>query len=200
MSEATVNHERLAAAHEKFDAANAEDPNETQLPDGSTQPKELIYGQRMTEELLRFAPDAPESVHLAARCQHIRRWKIPRKDYPMDKAGYHKWRTILYKFHADQAAEILTEVGYDPETIDRVAFLLQKKKLRSDADTQTLEDVICLTFLRHYFVDFADQHPEEKVVDIVRKTWGKMSEAGHAAALKLDLAPESLRLVQLALA
>ncbi|MEQ9366098.1 MAG: DUF4202 domain-containing protein [Leptospirales bacterium] len=199
MSETIPNSARLQAAHEQFDAANAEDPNATSLPSGGTEPKELIYGRRMTEELLRFAPDAPEAVHLAARCQHIRRWRIPRKDYPMDKAGYHKWRTTLYKFHADQAAEILQQVGYDAATIDRVRFLLQKKSLRSDPDTRTLEDVICLTFLRHYFADFAAGHPEEKVVDIVRKTWHKMSAAGHAAALKLDLAPESLRLVQLAL-
>ena len=107
MSATPATGERLRAAHEKFDAANAEDPNQTTLPDGTVAPKELIYGRRMTDELNRFAPDAPESVQLAARCQHIRRWKIPRQDYPMDKAGYHKWRTTLYKFHADQAAAIL---------------------------------------------------------------------------------------------
>ncbi len=200
MSETNSGNAKLAAAFERFDAANAEDPNQTQLPDGGSVPKELIYGQRMTEELQRFAPEAPEPVHLAARCQHIRRWRIPRKDYPMDRAGYFKWRTTLYKFHAEQAGEILREVGYDDATIERVGFLLQKKRLQSDADTQTLEDVICLTFLRYYFAEFAAQHPEEKVVDIVQKTWKKMSEAGHAAALKLDLSAESLRLVQLALA
>jgi hypothetical protein len=190
---------KMQAAFEKFDAANAEDPNRTPVPDGEAVPKELLYARRMSAELERFAPDAPETVRLAARSQHIRRWQIPRRDYPMDRAGYHKWRTTLYKFHADEAGAILQSVGYDPEIIERVRFLLQKKSLRSDPDSQLLEDVVCLTFLRYYFLEFAAEHPEEKVVEIVRKTWSKMSEAGHAAALKLDLAPEALRLVQLAL-
>lgn len=199
MAENTDSGALLRAAYEQFDRANSEDPNQVVLPDGSEAPKELVYGRRMTEEIERFAPDAPEAVRLAARCQHIRRWRIPRKDYPMDKAGYHRWRTTLYKFHADQAAEILTGIGYDLATIERVGFLLQKKSLRRDQDTQLLEDVICLTFLRHYFLDFAGKHAEDKIIDIVRKTWNKMSDAGHASALKLDLDPEALRLVTRAL-
>lgn len=191
--------ERVLAAFEQIDAANAADPNEDTLADGTRIARELIYGQRMSAAQAAFAPDAPESVQLAARAQHIRRWEIPRADFPMDRAGYHRWRTTLYKFHADRAGEILKQVGFAPETIERVNFLLQKKKLRSDVDTQQLEDIICLTFLEHYFLPFAVKHPEDKVVDIVRKTWGKMSSAGQAAALKLDLAAEALRLINRAL-
>ena len=190
---------RLVAAFAAIDAANAEDPNREQLSDGSSVPKELVYGQRMSARLQIFAPEAPEAVQLAARAQHIRRWQIPRSEYPMDRTGYHRWRTELYRFHARQAAEILEPLGYDAATIERVGFLLQKKSLRSDADTQLLEDVICLVFLEHYFLDFAAGHPEEKVIDIVRKTWNKMSDAGHTAALALDLDAEAGRLIQLAL-
>ncbi len=189
----------LWAAFEQIDAANGNDPNTEQDEAGNDQPKELLYARRMTAELARFAPQASEALQLAARAQHIRRWEIPRKDFPMDRAGYHQWRTTLYKFHADRAAEILEGVGYDAETIDRVRHLIQKKSLRSDEGTQTLEDVICLVFLQYYFLDFAKEHPEEKVIDILQKTWKKMSNAGHEAALQLDLPVEAKRLISLAL-
>ena len=117
----------------------------------------------------------------------------------MDRAGYLKWRTELKKFHADKASEILQKVGYEQEVIDRVAFLLQKKQLKRDAETQTLEDVICLVFLEFYYEEFMSKHPEEKIIDILQKTWKKMSDKGHDAALKLPYSNQGLTLVKKAL-
>lgn len=184
---------RFNKAMTHFDTANAEDPN-VELYNGVEYPKELLYAERMTTWLKKLTPDASEALQLAARCQHIRRWAIPRSDYPMDRNGYQKWRTRLAKFHAETAAEILYEVGYDEEIIHRVQTLLQKKRLKLDDEVQLLEDVICLVFLEHYFVDFAGHHDEEKLINIIRKTWRKMSPQGHEAALGLDL-PSDLRQV-----
>lgn len=192
---------RFDLAIAKFDAANAEDPNK-EMFEGKEHPKELLYAQRMTDMLGRFAPDAPEHVQLAVRAQHICRWKIPRDSYPMDKAGYMQWRTYLYKFHGETAGEIMREVGYDEDMITKLKSLLRKEKLKLNPDTQMLEDVVDLTFLEHYleaFVHKYSHYEEEKLLDILRKTWKKMSEKGHEAALKLNYTPEMLAVVKKAL-
>ena len=181
-----------------FDDANAEDPVLERV-EGEDLPKELVYGRRMSRWLERLAPDAPESVKLAARAQHIRRWEIPRDTYPEGRAGYLKWRTDLHKRHADIAATILQDAGYDDETIGRVRTLLRKRGLKTDPDVQLMEDVICLVFLEHYFHDFAQKHDEEKLISIVQKTWKKMTEKAHEAALQLDYAQEDLAVIQKAL-
>jgi len=192
--------ERYPQAIALFDDANAQDPNK-EIVDGHSEPKELIYGRRMTECLQTFLPDASEILSLAVRCQHIRRWDIPRDTYPRDRTGYLRWRTELRKYHAQVAGDIMRSVGYDDASISQVQSILRKENLRTNPETQALEDVICLVFLRFYFDDFAAQHAHEpdKVIDIVRKTWGKMSDAGHAAALALPFSPEALALIQKAL-
>jgi hypothetical protein len=160
-----------------FDAANAEDPN---LDEG--RPKELLYAQRMSAMLDRFAPNASEAVRLAVRAQHIQRWKTPRSSYPMDRQGYLQWRTGLYKFHAETAGRIMAENGYDAETLDRVKTAVGKKGIKVNAETQLLEDVTDLVFLEHYLAGFAARHPdysEEKWIEIIRKTWQKMSQAAR---------------------
>lgn len=182
--------QQLQQAFAAFDAANREDPN-TEVVAGQAQPKELVYAQRMSQQLNEFCADASPVVQLAARAQHICRWKIPRTDYPMDRPGYHRWRTELGKFHADTAAAILAKQGVDSELIERVKTLLQKRKLKQDPEVQLLEDVVCLVFIRHYLADFARKHDEEKLLDIIRKTWKKMSPKGQEAALSLAL-PEDL--------
>jgi len=193
-----VTDERLDAAFARIDEANAQDPNLERL-DGQDFPKELLYGRRMSATLATFAPDADDAVKLAARAQHVQRWKIPRSDFPMDRKGYLAWRQKLYGMHAELAGEILREVGYDDATIARVGTLLRKKGLKTDPDVQLLEDVICLVFLEHYFADFSVKHDDDKVIDILRKTWAKMSPRGHEAALALPLGEER-RLVERALA
>jgi hypothetical protein len=186
--------QQFQAAIEKLDAANAQDPT---LISGA--PAELVYARRMTDWLHRLYPDAAEALQLAARAQHIRRWKIPRSRYPMTRQGYHQWRTTLYSFHADEAEKILREVDYDNIIIERVRSLLRKEKLKADPQTQALEDVACLVFLENYFADFALKHDEKKVIDILRRTWKKMSDHGQAAAMQLPLPAEARRLVEMAL-
>ena len=193
---------RLRQTIAKFDEANAQDPNR-EMSEGKSYPKELIYAQRMTAMLDKFSPDATEAVQLAVRCQHICRWQKPRSDYPMDGVGYKQWRTNLYKFHGDTAGAIMREAGYDDEMISRVQALLRKEKLKVNPETQMLEDVVGLVFLQHYLADFVvkySHYDEEKLLGILRKTWRKMSDAGHAAALKLNYTPEILSVIQKALA
>lgn len=186
------------AACARFDAANRQDPRRVVF-EGTEYPQELLYAERMTRWLGRLAPDASEPLRLAARCQHIRRWEIPRGEYPEGRQGYHQWRTRLYRFHADVAADILREVGYDGATVDRVRQLLMKKHLKTDPEMQLLEDVICIVFLESYFADFAQEHDEEKLLRVVRKTWQKMSPRGREAALELDLPEAERALIERAL-
>jgi len=190
--------ERFDAALKRIDDVNGDDPNH-QIVDGQPFPKELIYGRRMSSWLARLYPDASEALRIAARAQHIKRWSIPRNTYPMDRKGYLRWRTELKNFHATTTGDILDDLGYDAATIDAVQSLLRKEALRENPETQALEDVACLVFLENHFADFAAQHDDEKVIDIVRKTWGKMSEHAHQAALGLDLPDTAKALVVRAL-
>ncbi|WP_282178728.1 DUF4202 domain-containing protein [Maribacter stanieri] len=190
--------DKLLVAFQQFDAANKQDPN-TEIFEGTTYPKEVLYGIRMTERLNEFDPNASEALRLTARCQHICRWEIPRESYEMNREGYLRWRQDLKKFHANKAAAILEEIGYDQDTIDKVRFLLEKKQLKKNEETQSLEDVICLVFLEFYFEPFAHKHAEDKTIDILQKTWRKMSEKGQSAALKLPLSKYSLDLITKAL-
>jgi len=168
----------------QIDAANAGDPNRATF-EGIEYPAELIYSMRMTAWLEKIMPSASEALRLAVRCQHLRRWEISRVDYPMTRAGYHQWRTKLGFYHAEKAAEILHEIGYDETIIARVQSLIRKERIKSDPEAQTVEDVACLVFLENDYVDFARRHEQEKVINILRKTWGKMSDRGHVVALAL---------------
>jgi hypothetical protein len=183
----------------RIDAANREDP-ESVMVDGASVPGALLYSRRMSAWLDRLEPNASDALKLAARAQHLRRWAIPRSQFPATRAGYLQWRTRLGAFHAEQAGEILRESGYDDGTISRVQSLLRKEGLKSNPETQLLEDVICLVFLENYFAGFAPRHDEEKVVNILRKTWRKMSDRGRAAALGLTLPGDASALVAKALA
>jgi hypothetical protein len=183
----------LAHAIELFDAANAADQNMS-VEDGKQTPKELLYARRMSAMLQRFAPDADAAVRLAVRAQHIERWKSPRSSYPMNRAGYHEWRTALYDFHAERASALMREAGCDEDLIARVAVMLRKESL-ADPATQMMEDVVALVFIEYYMADFAAQHPEydeAKWLGIIAKTWRKMSPRGHAFALSGIKLPEAL--------
>ncbi|WP_445955661.1 DUF4202 domain-containing protein [Yeosuana sp.] len=182
-----------------IDKKNSEDVN-VYKSNGLDFPKELLYSQRMSQKLLQFKPSASRALQIAARAQHICRWKIARDEYPMDRVGYLKWRETLKKMHADLTADILKEVGYDDEFIDRVCSLITKKLIKKNEESQILEDTVCLVFLDFYFEEFAEKHEDEKVIDILQKTWKKMSEEGHAEALKLKFSDKSLTLIKKALA
>ena len=189
----------LDAALNAFDAANSEDPNSIDTPEGP-QPAELVYGRRMTDMLAGFDPDASEHVQLAVRAQHIERWKFPRSNYPMDRKGYLTWRTELGRYHAETAGRIMREIGYADEDAERVESILRKEKLLKNPEAQAMEDVACLVFLKYYFADFITSHEEDKIIRVLRKTWRKMSEKAHEAALKLEMSPECGALVEKALA
>lgn len=168
-----ANLERFNKAIALFDAANAEDPNQDE-----GQPKELLYARRMTEMIGRFAPAASEVAQLAVRAQHIQRWSVPRSSYPLGKPGYFAWRTGLYRFHAEMAGALMQQAGYDAAMVEQVKAAVGKQGIKSNPDTQMLEDVSSLVFLEHYMLGFAGQHAEysaEKWLDIIRKTWKKMS-------------------------
>jgi hypothetical protein len=187
--------QRLNTAIELIDAANSKDPN-IETSDGKDWPKELLYSHRMSDMLERYAPDADDAAKLYIRAQHIQRWKSPRSDFPMDRKGYHQWRSALYNYHAETVAALLAKAGYDEDFIERVKLAVSKKSLKSNPDTQLLEDVTALVFIEHYMLDFVNKHPEydeEKWLGIVRRTWGKMSEKAHQFALGGHITlPESL--------
>ena len=187
-----------------IDAANAEDPNRVSCA-GRDWPKELLYSQRMADMLQRFAPNADDVMKLAIRAQHIQRWKSPRDKYPMDRIGYLQWRKDLYKFHAQTAADLLQQAGYAGPEIARVRKAVAKLQIRENPDTQLLEDVTDLVFIEHYMLEFAGKHPEygeEKWLDIIRKTWNKMSAAAQQFALSgaVQLPEPLIPLIQKAVA
>lgn len=187
------NYERAVAL---IDAANAEDPRMDTDTGGQQVPRELLYGQRMAEMIQRYTPDADEVQRLAVRAQHIQRWKTPRDSYPMTRDGYMQWRTGLYKFHAETCGRLMQEAGYDEASIERAKQAVGKRGLKVNPDTQLLEDVADLVFIEYYMLEFAGQkadYSEEKWLDIIRKTWKKMSERAHAFALSGQLKlPEPL--------
>lgn len=187
------------AAIALFKRANALDPNQI-VVNGYPQPKQLVQAERIFAWVLRLNPEASDALRLAAYAQHVRRWEIPRETYPSGRLGYLKWRKDLSKFHADVAAETLREAGVASETIAAVRQLNLKQGLTTNPDTQTIEDALCLTFLEFEFEEFAEKHEPKKVIDILRKTWRKMSPQAQRAASELRLSPSAQRLIETALA
>ncbi|MCW9015318.1 MAG: DUF4202 domain-containing protein [Gammaproteobacteria bacterium] len=187
-----------------IDAANSDDPNQVTDEQGKAWPKELLYSHRMSDVLQRYAPEADDVCKLAIRSQHIQRWKSPRDAYPMDRIGYHKWRTDLYKFHADTMGELMEQAGYGADDVERAKKMVGKKGIKSNPDTQLLEDVADLVFIEYYMQEFAEKHPEyseEKWIEIIQKTWKKMSEKGQQFALSgaIQLPEPLVPLIQKAL-
>ncbi len=189
---------RFEVALALIDKYNSKDPNFYET-NGLRFPKELVYSQRMTQKLLQFEPNASKALQIAARAQHIGRWKIDRATYAMDRIGYLKWREDLKKLHADITFNILKEVGFDDEFSNRISTIIRKKLIKKNKESQIIEDVICLVFLEYYFEEFAAKHADEKVIDILQKTWRKMSEKGHEEALKIKFSEKSASLVQRAI-
>ncbi len=182
--------DKLIQAIAAIDQANSEDPN-TEIWQGKLCPKELLYSERMTQWLEKLDPSPSDARQIAIRAQHIRRWKVPREDFPAGREAYLRWRTSLYRFHSEEVERILREIDYDGETIALVIKMVGKQGIKRDPDVQLLEDVACLVFLEYYLPAFATKYDEAKLIDIVRKTWKKMSDAGQTAALSLTL-PQKL--------
>jgi hypothetical protein len=187
---------RFSDALACIDAVHAQDPAQ----DAAGRPRELAYAERMSAWLDRLAPQASESLRLAVRCQHLRRWAIARGEFPEGKVGYLRWRKEASLAHAALAADLLAQAGYAPDAVARVQALIKKERIKHDPEAQLLEDATCLAFLELEFEAFARKHDEAKLVDILRKTWAKMSPAGQQAALGLQLAAQLRALVAKALA
>ena len=178
----------------RFDDENARDPNQE-----NGRPRELLYAERLTAWVLKLRPDAGEALRLAARCQHICRWQSPRENYPMTRPGYLKWRADLKKFHAEKSGAILREVGYDDATIRRVQDLNLKKNFPADAECRVLEDALCLVFLEFQCAALAAKTDDDKMINAIRKSWEKMTEAARAEALKLHYGDREKNLIKRAL-
>jgi hypothetical protein len=190
--------EKFKTAVHRFDEENARDPNIEHV-NGLPHPRELIYAQWLTDWVLKLCPDASEELRLAARCQHLCRWMIPRSSHPMTRPGYLQWRHKLKQFHAEKSGGVLRENGYPEDVIQRVQNLNLKKNFPADPESRVLEDALCLVFLERQLIDLAAKSTEEKVINALQKSWAKMSPAGRAEALKLNYRPQEKELLEKAL-
>ena len=191
--------ERFKRAIARFDEENSRDPN-FEVVDGVKRSRELLYAERLSNWVGRFAPNASEALLLAARCQHLCRWMIPRNSYPMTRAGYLQWREALKKFHAEKAGEILREVGYPENVIARVQSLNLKKGFPQAEETRVLEDALCLVFLERQFADLASKTSDDKMINALQKAWKKMTPAARKLATELSYRPREQALLDEALA
>jgi Domain of unknown function (DUF4202) len=189
---------RFETALRRFDEENARDPN-VETVQGVARPRELVYAEWLTDWVLKLSPEASEPLRLAARCQHLCRWMIPRASYPMTRPGYLKWREDLKKFHARRAGEILRDAGYPGDIIQRVQALNLKQNFPNDPEGRVLEDALCLVFLERQLADLAAKTAPDKVVTALRKSWQKMTSTGHAEALKLTYGAREKALLERAL-
>jgi hypothetical protein len=190
--------ERFNTAIRQFDENNSRDPNR-EVVAGVARPRELAYADWLAGWVQRLCPDASEELRLAARCQHLCRWTIPRASYPMTRAGYLQWREALKQFHARRAGEIMREAGYGDDMILRVQRLNLKKDFPDSAESRVLEDALCLVFLEHQLAPLVDKTEEAKVITALQKSWKKMTPAGQAEALRLSYLPREKALLEKAL-
>ncbi|KAI4952684.1 hypothetical protein J4E91_003156 [Alternaria rosae] len=189
----------LERALTAIDAAHALDPNKVTI-NNTELPYELHYAQKCTSYLEKRAPEASEPLRIAIRAQHFRRWEVPRASYPMTRPGYHAWRTYLKKRQAELVEQICLDSGYTQEDASTVGSLIRKEDLKVNEETMVLEDVACLVFLDDQFEAFEKEHDEEKIIKILQKTWGKMTERGHELALEIPMGERPREVVMKALA
>lgn len=189
---------KLNKAFSLFDEYNRRDPNIFKT-DGHAEPSTYFFALKLYGWVTTLNPNASEALLLASRSQHIGRWEVPRSTYPEGRVGYLKWRSDLSRLHAQKAADILGAVGYDSDTIDRVQDIILKRKLKTDTEVQTIEDALCLVFLEFQYDDLIAKHSDEKIVRILRKTWGKMTDQGKKVALTLNFTEKGTLLLDKAL-
>ena len=186
-------------AFELFDAYNKQDP-EILVWEGTSYPAEYFYALQLHHWVTKLDHSPSIPLLLASRSQHIGRWSVPRETYPAGKAGYLKWRTDLSRFHADKAGELMKEAGIDEETIQTTQRIIRKENLRTDPDVQVIESALCLVFLQFQYEDFINEHEDDKVIWILKKSWAKMNEDGRKAAASLSFSGRGNELLQKALA
>jgi hypothetical protein len=189
---------KLTQAFELFDTYNQQDPTSF-IWEGTSYPQEYFMALKLHEWVERLTPEASEPLLLASRSQHIGRWTVSRNSYPEGKVGYLTWRKDLGKFHAKTAGELMAQVGYDAETIERTQQIILKQRIKQDAEVQTIENALCLVFLEYQYEAFHPKHEADKVIDILKKSLLKMDAHGHSFALKLSFSEKGLSYVQEAL-
>lgn len=189
---------RFEQAIAAIDAANADDPH-TLTWAGDERPKELLHAELMTRWVRRLDPDASEEQLLAARAHHLRRWALPRDEYPEGRSGYLRWRKDLNRRHQEDVAELLAPLGYDPVEIGRVQEIIAKASRATDPQVQTHEDALCLVFLQTQFTSLADRLGDDKTIDVLQRTLAKMSPSACGEALGLALSDRERALVERAL-
>lgn len=191
--------ERFDRAIAAIDRANAEDPNGL-VVDGRERPKELAHAELATTWTTRLVEDPSDALLLAVRAHHLRRWTLPRSEYPAGRPGYLRWRKVLQQRHAEEVAGILESVGYPPRLVERVQAIIQKRDLGRDPEVQAFEDALCLVFLETQLAEFAADHPSEKAGNVLAKTFRKMSPAARTIAAALPLPDSARRLLEAAVA
>lgn len=184
----------VARACAAIDRLNDGDPKRV-VYEGKEMGAEVLYGRRMSARLESFHPDPPPALAIAARAQHVARFRIPRSTQPEGRAGYLKWRKDLAKMHGSIVRELLESMAADDALIQKVSDLVQKKNLGKDPLAQTLEDVACLVFLEHYFEEFAERKSDDALIRILQKTWKKMSHRAHDVALSFSFSDRAHALV-----
>ena len=191
---------KLAAAFQLFDDYNRQDPRTFEWK-GASYPQEYFFAIKLYEWVLKLDPDAGEELLLASRTQHIGRWEIPRESYPDGREAYLKWRKDLAHHHAAVATNLMQQTGYSTEETDRVSQIILKKRIKVDADVQTMENALCLVFLEFQYEDFRKKYENdnEKLVNILYKSLLKMDAHGHAFALKLNYTAGGLEIIKQAL-
>ena len=194
-----MNKNLFSQAIDAFDSANSKDPNFIEV-NGFEKPYELIYANWLSEWVMKLNPNASEELQLAAKCQHIKRWEIPRSKYPEGLKGYTKWKKELAEYHAEEASKILKQIGFDETLVERVKSINLKKNLKTDSDVQTIEDALCLVTLQYQIEGFSLKHDDEKMIGIIQKTWAKMSDRAREEALKLSYSERVLLLIKKAIA
>jgi len=191
---------KLDAAVQLFDAYNKQDPRNFEW-DGTIYPQEYFFAIKLYDWILKLDPAASEELLLASRSQHIGRWEIPRESYPEGREPYLKWRKDLALHHATITSGLMTQAGYDAAEIERVSQIILKKRIKVDADVQTMENALCLVFLQYQYEDFRRKYGNEpdKMINILRKSLLKMDSHGHGFALGLNFTPQGLDLIKQAM-
>ncbi|QKJ31098.1 DUF4202 domain-containing protein [Mucilaginibacter mali] len=190
----------LATAFQLFDDYNRQDPRGFEW-DGTDYPQEYFFAIKLYDWVLKLDPNANQELLLASRSQHIGRWEIPRESYPEGREPYLKWRKDLALHHAAITGKLMKQAGYSDEQVDRVSQIILKKRIKVDADVQTMENALCLVFLQYQYEDFRKKYENDpqKMINILRKSLLKMDTHGHSFALGLNFSPAALNLIQQAL-
>ena len=174
---------RLDDVLAEIDRANAADPT----LDANGRPLALVQG-RLASAWLDLLVDRPSpALAIAVRAHHLRRWELARSDHPPGRAGYLRWRRANKAHQASAASAILTRLGHDEATVQRVAELLTRRRLGTDPEAQIVEDAACLVFLQTAFDAMVARLDHDHLVAIVAKTLRKMSPLAIELAGEIQL-------------